>query len=183
MTRVLERLFERPGQPEVLDLTSGSPAVCLADRGARVSVENFTPPSAAPVVARDEEGEPLPPEMAIQQPDGKFDLVLAWEHGDFVPPERLKEFASELRRVLAPGGWVVLYAQDRLNGEDSRADRPARFQLTDNDRLVRTPSPGPAQPRWAYPVRAIEKALSPLAVQGIHLQPNRVREFIARKPT
>jgi SAM-dependent methyltransferase len=186
IARVLARLFGSDRKPEVLDLgqASGSPALYLADRGARVHVENFEPPAstAEKKKATDDEIPPRPP-LRIGQPDAKFDLVLAWEHGDFIPPERLDEFTAELRRVLAPGGWVVLFAQDRQLREDGvRSDRASSYRLASDDRIVREPQRGPARPRWTYPNRRIEKALAPLAVQGIHLHGDRVREVVAQKP-
>jgi SAM-dependent methyltransferase len=176
MARVLERLLGREKQPEVLDLGSGPAAVYLADRGARVSVEGFDPPDA-PDPAREDPAKPI----LILQPDARFDLVVAWESGDFVHPDRLGEFAAELRRVLVPGGWLLYYAQDRA-GERSWPDRPGAFRLTADDRMVRIASAGPMRDRWNHPNRAIERALAPLAIQAIHLQRNRVREILAQKP-
>jgi len=181
IARVLARLFGSGKQPEVLDLgqAAGSPALYLADRGARVHVENFEPPS--PAADEGVEASAAPPPLRIGQPDAKFDLVLAWEHGDFVPPERLDEFTAELRRVLAPGGWLVLFAQDRRREDGVCSDRASSYRLAADDRIVRQPRRGPARPRWAYPNRRIERALAPLAVQGIHLHGDRVREVVAQK--
>lgn len=183
IARVLERIFGSGKQPEVLDLGqhSGSPALYLADRGARVCVERFElPPTEVAAVP----AEPPPPKPAVRipQPDAKFDLVLAWEHGDFIPPDRLDEFMAELRRVMAPGGFLVLFSQDRPASDEAAPDRPSCYRLEADDRILLMPSRGPQRPRWAYPNRAIERALAPLAVCGIHLHWNRMREVIARKP-
>jgi SAM-dependent methyltransferase len=183
IARVLGALFASGKQPEVLDLgqLSGTPALYLADRGARLSVERFEPPAAAERRAGAE--PPVEPEpLRIPQPDGRFDLVLAWEHCDFVPPDRFEEFTAELRRVMAPGAWLVLLSRDRSSREGAEPDRPASYRLAADDRMLRAPSPGPPRPRWAYPNRVIERALAPLAVQGIHLLGDRMREFVARKP-
>ena len=47
IARALEKIFDKGQQPEVLDLGqfSAAPALYLADRGARVQVEQFEPPS------------------------------------------------------------------------------------------------------------------------------------------
>jgi SAM-dependent methyltransferase len=185
IARVLGRIFESGKQPEVLDLgqLSGSAAIYLADRGARVFVESFEPPEVEVDPEDGGEGEPVEkPALTIAQPDGKFDLVLMWEHGDFVPPERLGELMSEVRRVTAPGGFVVLFSQDRMSKEGAETDRPSSFRLEADDRILRTPRSGPPRPRWAYANRAIEQALLPLSVQGIHLHGNHMREVVARKP-
>lgn len=183
IARALKRILSNDDRPEVLDLGqfSRSAAVYLAHRGARVSVEDFAPPPPTPERAKGEKPSPLPP-ISIPQPDRKFDLVLAWEHGDFVGPDRLMEFGSELRRVMIPGGWLVLFAQDDPRGKEVRPDRPGCYRLAADDRVVRSESGGPARPRWIHTNRALERALSPLSVQSIKLQRNRIREFLIQKP-
>jgi SAM-dependent methyltransferase len=189
MARALQRILSAREQPEVLDLGqfSRSAAVYLASRGARVSVEDFVPPSPRrnkkKTTGNGERSAPPKSEpIVILHDDGKFDLVLAWEHWDFLPPERLVEFATEVSRVLAPGGWVVLYSKDSPGAEAGREDRAAGYSLAADDRMVCVPAVGPARPRWSHPNRAIERALAPLVVEAIHLQPNRIREFLLRKP-
>ncbi|MHC4452624.1 MAG: class I SAM-dependent methyltransferase [Planctomycetota bacterium] len=190
MARALQRILSAREQPEVLDLGqfSRSAAVYLANRGARVSVESFVPPlplrrKKKTTGDNGERAAPSKPEpVVIPHEDGKFDLVLAWEHWDFVPPERLAEFAAEVGRVLAPGGWLVLYSKDSPGAEAGREEQAGSYSLVADDRMVRIPAAGPAAPRWSHPNRAIERALAPLAVQAIHLQPNRIREFLVRKP-
>jgi SAM-dependent methyltransferase len=187
LARALKRILSKKEQPEVLDLGqfSRSAAVYLAQRGARVFVENFEPPPPTPKRKKrngDKSGPVAKKPLVIPQPDRKFDLVLAWEHGDFVPPERLKDFAAEIARVLVPGGWLLMYAQDNPSAGSDHTDPPASYRLVADDRFMRTATAAPAQRRWTHPNRAIERALAPLTVQSIHLQRNRIREFLVRKP-
>ncbi len=187
LARALRRILSKAGQPEVLDLGqfSRSAALYVARRGARVHVEQFEPPPPTPRRSKTpgETGGAVAKEpLRIPQPDGKFDLVLAWEHGDFVPPDRLPDFAAELGRILAPGGWLVMYSQDNPGANGLTDEVPACYRLTADDRIVRTPGAGALRRRWAHPNRAIQRALEPLAVQSVHLQRNRVREFVLRKP-
>jgi SAM-dependent methyltransferase len=150
-----------------------------------VQVENFEPPPPSPR-GKKAKGAKSPrateKPLVIPHPDRKFDLVLAWEHGDFVPPERLQEFAAEVARVLVPGGWLLMFSQDNPGSTGDREDPPACYRLTADDRLVRTTMPAPVRRRWAHPNRAIERALAPMSVQSIHLRRNRIREFLVRKP-
>jgi len=172
-------------QPRVLDLgpLCGESAVYLAGRGAKVSVEEFVAPPPAPPGNPERDGEeaPAPPPLRLDQEDGAFDLVLAWEHADFVEPERLREFGAELGRVLAEGGWALLFARNSPAGEDAAWKRPGRYRVIADDRVVRETGPSPESPRWVHPTRDIERALAPLAIQGLHLQRNQVREFLAQK--
>lgn len=187
LARALKRILADKERPEVLVLgeSCASSAVYLADRGARVCVDAIDLPDpvveTGPGSTEGEEAEEQPP-LVIAQPDRKFDLVLAWDHGDFVPPERLGEFGAEVARILAPGGWFLMFAQDRAGDDSASHDRPGRYRLTADDRMVRTVGEEPEQPRWTHPNRRIEAALAPLSVESIHLQRNRVREFLLRKP-
>ena len=182
MALALRRILKQGERPEVLDLGqfSRSAAIYLASRGARVCIEDFEPPPPTPRLKPGAKSTDKPA-LSISQPDRKFDLVLAWEHADFVPPDRLADFAAELSRMMVPGGWLILFAEDRPEVKGSRPDQPACYRLTADDRIVRSPSAGPERLRWAHPNRAIERALSPLTVQSIQLQRNRIREFLVHK--
>lgn len=182
MARALERISIHRSSPEILDLGQpcGSTAVYLASRGARVSVEEFEAPGAKRIAGATEHFVAVD-RVSIDQPDAKFDLVLAWEHFDFVPPDRLDEFVSEISRVMAPDGWLLLFALDGTPGNLTES-RPASYRITADDRLLRTPAAGPSRPRWAHHNRAIHQALAPLVVSGVTLRRNRLREFVVHKP-
>jgi len=177
LARALERILGEKERPEVLVLgeNCAPSAVYLANRGARACVDGFDVSTPA------EEGEEEPP-LVISQPDRKYDLVLAWDHGDFIPPERLGEFGAEIARILAPGGWLLLFAHDRVGEAAASQDRPGRYRLTADDRMVRTVGSEPVKPRWSHPNRSIEHALAPLSVESVHLRRDRVREYLMRKP-
>lgn len=187
ISRAFGRVF-RKSKPEILDLgpISGQTVVYMADRGARVSVEEFEPPPPAPVPTKGKKSKKIVVKpLRIDQPDGKFDLVLAWEQCDFIPPQRLGEFIAELRRVLADGGWLLLFSRNAstilgANAADETAS-PCRYRLLDEKMAVREPSGRKPERRWVHPTREIERALAPLSVQGIHLQRNQIREFSALK--
>jgi hypothetical protein len=175
---VLARIF-RTSHPEILDLgpMCGETVVYLARRGARVTVEPFTPPQ--PVPPR-RPGQPPPdvPPLRIEQPDGKYQLVLAWEQYDFVPPERLTDFGAELRRVLDDDGWLFLFSHMK---PESEADPPARFRLLADDMIVREESGMKRRRRWAHATRDIERSLAGFSIQSVHLQRSQIREFAALK--
>ena len=182
MARALERILHQRPTPEILDLgqACGATAVYLAGRGARVSVEEFQPPSAGPVV-HDPGNIPDVSRLTIDQADAKFDLVLAWEHFDFVPPDRLDEFVSEIWRVMTPDAWLLLFA---LDGSPSPQGQglPSSYRVTADDRLLREHPAGQMRPRWSHHNRAIHQALAPLSVTSVTLRRNRIREFLVHKP-
>jgi SAM-dependent methyltransferase len=167
LARVLDRAL-RGERPSILDLgpTCGDSAVYLADRGARVSVEEFDPPAA----------------IRFDQRDGVFDVVLLWEAIDFVPGDRLQELGSEIRRVLAPGGRVLMLSIQDPPREGRPHRRPPRYRILADDRVGREPVDGPAITRHGHATRDLERALAPLHNEGIHLQRDRMRELIFARP-
>jgi hypothetical protein len=187
IARAFDRVFKK-SKPEILDLgpISGQTVVYMADRGARVSVEEVERLAPLPKPAPGEKVDDIVVEpFRIDQPGGKFDLVLAWEQCDFVPPQRLGEFMAEIRRVMADGGWLLLFSRNAgMNPRAKTTEETAiqsRYRLVDDKMAVREPSGRTAGRRWVHPTREIERALAPLAVQGIHLQRNQIREFSALK--
>jgi hypothetical protein len=173
LARVLSRLPERDSPAELLDLGSrcGPTAVYLASRGARVRVEPFEPPAD------------LASWTGIAHEDGRFDVVLAWDVCDFVPPEQLPRFILELERVLAPKGWLLLFAQDNPSRSGPWPESPWSYEVTADDRFMRRPTPEPPRSRWCHPNRRIQQALTTLAIQENNLQRNRLREFLVQKKT
>lgn len=181
MARVLKRVF-RVDKPEVLDLgpLCGPTAVYLADRGARVSVEEFKPPPPTPKPKKGQRATDIEKEpVRIMQPAGKFNLVLVWEAFDFTPPDRLADVAAEIARVMADGGWVFLFSLNDKSPKESHL-RPGRYRLIGDSQILRQPT-GDTGQRWVHPTRELERALSPLKVQGIHLQRDQMREMLALK--
>jgi len=188
---ILEKIL-REDKPEILDLGPfcGATAVYLADRGARVSVEELLIPAPLPKppskpapgkLVRAAEPAESPPPIRLDQPDGKFHLVLLWEVGDFVPSDRLAEFGKEIDRVLIDGGWALLLSASEPPGEGHAARRPPRYRVIKDDLVARESNDGAAMHRYGHNPRQIERALAPLAVQGIHLQRNQLREFMLFK--
>ncbi len=183
MARVLARAFSKE-KPQILELGPfcGDTVVHLADQGARVTVEEFVPPAPA---AEPEPGQSIDDlvvePLRLDQPDAHYDVVLAWEHCDFIPPERLAGFGAEISRVLVEGGWLLLFSLLGARGGAPGRGRPARYRLVADDRLQREPILDVTRARWVHPTRDIERALAPLSIKGIHLQRNQMREFLALK--
>jgi hypothetical protein len=176
LARALAKVFREP-KPEILQLgpMCGESVVYLAARGARVHVEDVEPPPPTPPRAP---GEILvdKPVVRLDQPDGRFDLVIAWEVPDFVPPDRLADVGFELARVTRDGGLLFLMSLAR----PAEAPEPIpRYRLLADDLVVREPGPLPPRRRFNHPNRDLERALAGYSVQGIQLQRNQMREILA----
>jgi hypothetical protein len=176
--RAVARAF-REGKPQILVLgpLCGESVVFLAGRGARVHVDEVDLPE--PVPARPP-GAPAPEvrPFRIDQPSGAFDLVLAWEMLDFVPPDRLPEVGAEIVRVLRIGGQVVMFAH--LKPPSDHAVLP-RYRLLADDLIVREEPSTPARPRYVHSNMMLERAIAGVSVQNIHLQRSQMREILASK--
>ena len=176
--RAVARAF-REGKPQILVLgpLCGESVVFLAGRGARVHVDEVELPEPIP---KRQPGEPAPAlrPVKLDHPSGSFDLLLAWEIMDFVPPDRLQEFGAEIVRLLRVGGQLVFFAHQKPPTD--RAILP-RYRLLADDLIVREEPTAPPIPRYVHPNREIERAIAGLSVQNIHLQRNQMREFLASK--
>ena len=169
----------REGKPEILVLgpLCGESVVFLAGRGARVHVDEVELPEPAPSRQPGETPPALRP-VRLEHPSDAFDLVLAWEMLDFVPPERLHEFGAEIVRVLRVGGQLVAFAHQKPPSE--RAILP-RYRLLADDLIVREEPGASTRRRYVHPNREFERAISGLSVQSIHLQRSQMREILASK--
>jgi hypothetical protein len=169
----------RDGRPEILVLgpLCGESVVYLAGRGARVHVDDVALPEPIPA-RRPGDVVEAPPPVRLDHPSGAYDLVLAWELLDFVPPDRLHEFGAEIVRLMRVGGQLVVFAHQKPSSD--RAVIP-RYRVLADDMVVREEPGAPAVTRYTHPNREIERAIAGLSVQNIHLQRNQMREILASK--
>ena len=178
LRKSIDRTF-RDGKARILDLgpMCGPSVVDLASRGAWMCVEEFVPPPPRPAVADKGDPQELPP-IRFDHDDASFDLVLLWERLDFVPPDRLREFCQEIRRILKVGGWVLALTSSR---KEPRRATAARIRIVDDEHIAREPSGEPERPRWAHPNRELERSLDGVSIQGIHLHRDGLREVTGLK--
>ena len=76
---------------------------------------------------------------------------------------------------------LLLFALNSLSRDDAMARTLGRYRVVADDKILREPVPAGGRRRWAHPTRDVECALAPLSIQGIHLQRNQMREFLALK--
>ena len=175
----LEKVLRRhPVQILEQGVLCGQSAVYLAERGARVFLDEWEPElEPEPPAGRESPLPPLPP-LHLDHPDATFDLVLVWEMADFVSPARLPKWGAEMRRILKDGGWIVLFAHGK---PESAVDSPPRYRVVSDDRVIREPSGRPPSRRWVHAARDLERALAGFSVQKVHLQRNQIREYVLIK--
>lgn len=178
LARVLARAF-RGGKPEILVLgpLCGDSVIYLASRGSRVHVDDVDLPRPIPP-RRPGEPPANPPPFRLDQPDRLFHLVLAWEIADFIPPDRLVEYGSELRRITRDGGGLFFLSHSRPEPDDNRV---SRYLLHSDDLIVRQVLDREKRPRYVHPNRDLERALQGFSIQGIQLQRSQMREITALK--
>lgn len=178
LARVLTKVLKEP-EPRILDIGPfcGATAVFLAGSGARVSVGELELP-LPPAPAEDAP----PPPIRLDQPDERYNLVLAWEVLDFLAPDRLSEFGAELARILVRGGFALVLALADASRKAAAPKRPPRYRILAEDRVAWEEADGAPLPRYVHPAREIERRLTPLTVHGIHLQRSQMREVLLYKP-
>ncbi len=184
--QVLERVFQEP-RPEVLTMgpLCGDTVAYLGGKGARVHVGEFTPPRLMPA-RKPGKPPPMPEPVVLCYEDQSFDLVLAWDQVDFVPPDSLPSFGAELNRILRAGGRLFLFSQANqartspAQAGEERFDFPGRFRILDPSHVrLEKDAAETRWRRWVHPNRDIERALKGFSVQGVHLLRNQLREFTA----
>jgi len=176
--RAVARAF-RQGKPQILHIgpLCGESVVYFAGRGAKVHVDQIELPEPIPTRKPGEPAVTVEP-FVIDLPSDLCDLVLAWEFLDFVPPERLQEAGAEIARVMRVGGQLLVFAHQKPPAE---AVVIPRYRVLADDLVVREEPSGVARRRYTHANRDLERALAGLAVQGIQLQRNQLREIVAAK--
>ena len=176
--RAVARAF-RQGKPQILHIgpLCGESVVYLAGRGAKVHVDEIDLPPPIPERKPGEPAAAVAP-FRLDLPSDMFDLVLAWEVLDFVPPDRLSEFGAEVARVMRVGGQLLVFAHQKPPAEQAVIPR---YRVLADDLIVREEPGGAARRRYTHTNRELERALTGLSVQGMQLQRNQLREILAAK--
>lgn len=85
----------------------------------------------------------------LSYPDGAFDLVVSLTTLHHIPPDRIEGAAAEIRRVLAPGGLLVVGEQTASLGRDSAWGRPeSEYERLFDPLELRASRPRPVEPTF-----------------------------------
>jgi 2-polyprenyl-6-hydroxyphenyl methylase/3-demethylubiquinone-9 3-methyltransferase len=158
---ILEALGPIRGR-RVLDLGCGKGRFgrILAGRGARVVGLDV---SAAMLASGERSGLDRVQGSAGRLPfrDASFDAAIAVEVFEHLAPRAVEEACDELRRVIRPGGWLVLVDKNALAMNARRPWLPAAAVKWIDERRGRWmyPPGGPVRERWFRPL-AMKRRLS-----------------------
>ncbi|GEM_PF-1943274 len=189
LKKALDRVFKIE-RPEILHLgpLCGDTVVYLAERGARVHVDEYDPPPPRPPKDPSRPAPEAEPARLVQPAD-TYDLVLAWDSVDFTPPEALSSLGAEFARILRPGGWLFLLSQagrpggSRPGMSQEQYRPPGLYRILDDECLLPGKAGGRNKQRcWIHPNRDLERGIAPLRIQGTHLLRNQLREYTAMLP-
>ena len=106
------------------------------------------------------------------------DGVLCWDVFDYLSDEFAETFASEIVRVLKPGGVTLL-----CHGADlRRSSRPVQYEIVDEMRLRYRPVVTERPTPRVWNSRTFVNLFDGLAVSNSFLLTTRMREVVLRKP-
>jgi len=173
-TPVLTRPGARPSRRIVLPPRTfpRHEAERKSDLAARGRARGTTHPATTP-------GDPPPRlQTSFPYPDETFDVVIAWDLFNFYDPASARMIASETRRILKPGGFVLAYFHAR---QAAGPDAPRRFRIVDEHHVIAESGAAAPQARYVYQNRDIEKMFTGLAIVELYFLKNSLRELLMEK--
>jgi hypothetical protein len=197
--RALEGLvgrLQRLPHPSLLDLgfTCGANIDFFVRLGCRVHVDDYTAtlmsrPAAAPVEekkasrpeprkagAKKKASRPrLPP---VEHETGGFQAVLCWDIFDYLSQEETVLMAREVRRVTAPGGFLLGIFGPSRTGETRP---PLRFRIKEAGRVQAEKVEGPLLRPHHLANRDINKLFPDFEIAQTVLLRNGSREMLLQK--
>lgn len=112
-----------------------------------------------------------------ENPSHPYDLVLAWDILDRVPPEERPGVLKRLDQVTAPDARLHLV----VDSSEASTSPPLRFSLLDVDRMRYEPV-GPPRATWPAILPAeVERLLPPFRVVRAFTSKVGLREYVAVK--
>ena len=180
LARFLDLLFARPNDAEVMDLgpVIGSNITFLGERvGCKIHVEDIY--ADIDRYIRQDRMDQLPEfltgRLAVRP--SSIDAVLGWDIFDYLPPMAATTLASELMRILRPGGVFLGFFGARASDDP----RFTKFFFEDESHLRCRYYPSACTRRWILQNRDINIMFAGLEVFETVLLKSGVREILFRK--
>jgi len=112
--------------------------------------------------------------------DETFDALVAWDIFNYYDPGRMTLLASEARRILKPGGFLLGYFHAR---RPEGPETPRRYRILDEGRVACDGQAGPLLRRQVYQNRDIEKMFLGMSIVELYFLKNATRELLMEKKT
>ena len=114
----------------------------------------------------------------LERATGSVDGVLCWDVLDYLEPDAAGAVATEITRVLSPGGVVFLCHA----AEQCQIVGPIQHEIVDGTTLRYRATRRAVPPSRVWQSRAITKMFAELTISDSFLLTNRMREVVFRKP-
>ena len=180
LARFLDLLFARPNDAEVVDLgpVIGSNITFLGERvGCKIHVEDIYADIDRHI--HQDRLAQLPEFLTgrLRVRPSSIDAVLGWDVFDYLPPMAATTLASELMRILRPGGVFLGFFGARASDDP----RYTKFFFEDESHLRCRYYPSACTRRWVLQNRDINIMFAGLEVFETVLLKSGVREILFRK--
>jgi hypothetical protein len=180
IARLLDMLFARPNDAEVMDLgpVIGSNITFLGERvGCKIHVADLYADIDRHVLhdKLDQLPEFLTGRLAVRP--ASIDAVLGWDIFDYLAPMAATALAGELMRILRPGGVLLGFFGARASDDP----RYTKFFLQDESHLRCRYYPSACTRRWVLQNRDINIMFAGLEICETVLLKSGVREILFRK--
>ncbi|HKC96630.1 MAG TPA: class I SAM-dependent methyltransferase [Methylomirabilota bacterium] len=180
LARFLDLLFARPNDAEVMDLgpVIGSNITFLGERvGCKIHVEDIYADIDRHI--HQDRVAQLPEFLTgrLRVRPSSIDAVLGWDVFDYLPPMAATTLASELMRILRPGGVFLGFFGARASDDP----RYTKFFFEDESHLRCRYYPSACTRRWVLQNRDINIMFAGLEVFETVLLKSGVREILFRK--
>jgi hypothetical protein len=180
IARLLDMLFARPNDAEVMDLgpVIGSNITFLGERvGCKIHVADLYTDIDRHVLhdKLDQLPEFLTGRLAVRP--SSIDAVLGWDIFDYLAPMAATALAGELMRILRPGGVLLGFFGARASDDP----RYTKFFFEDESHLRCRYYPSACTRRWVLQNRDINIMFAGLEICETVLLKTGVREILFRK--
>lgn len=114
----------------------------------------------------------------LRYADGSVDGVLCWDLFDYLPTEGAAALAREVKRIVRPGGLImVLFSTRRIDHPSHR-----KYVIVDDGHLRHRRYPASRGARRVWLGRDVQRLFAPLVIDESFLLAHGQRETLVRKP-
>jgi len=116
--------------------------------------------------------------LRLDNADMSVDGIFCWDVLDYLDQETGRMVAEEVKRVLRPGGVVMLC----YGMEPSFETEQSRYEIIDDSSLLYRLDNSTRQKKRVLQTREMSRLFEPLTIENSFLLSNQMREMLFRKP-